>query len=418
MRFLYILRESFISTLKTFSANKLRTLLSLLGVTIGILAIISVFAIIDSMESEVKETLNALGDDVIYVQKWPWAPEEGEEYPWWKYLNRPVPTFKEYVEVKHRLKNAQAVTFYAVTEKTVEYKNNSAENVSIWGATEEFDINRSLNIEKGRYLTAFEINTGKNFAVIGSEVASRLFEDDDPLGRKLKIMGRNIIIAGVFSREGKTFFGGGSLDNVVLLPVKFMGTIVDLKNEQNNPMIWVRASDNVSLPELKEELRGVMRGIRRLKPAAEDNFALNQTGLLTAGINQIFSIINIAGGLIGIFSILVGGFGIANIMFVSVKERTHIIGIKKALGAKKHYVMLEVLYESAILSLIGGITGLILIFIGTLIVAGVTDFKISLSPDNIVTGLVISSVVGIVSGLAPAISAARLNPAEAIAVSF
>ncbi len=418
MRFLYILRESFISTLKTFNANKLRTLLSLLGVTIGIFAIISVFTILDSMESEVRETLNALGDDVIYVQKWPWAPEEGEEYPWWKYLNRPVPTLKEYVEVKRRMKNAKAVTFYAVTEKTVEYKNNTADNIGIWGVTEDFNINRTLNIEKGRYLTDYEINTGRYFAVIGSEVASRLFEDEDPLGKKFKISGKNVVIAGVFTREGKTLFGGGSLDEVVLLPVKFMGTIVDLKNEQNNPMIWVRAADNVSMPELKEELRGVMRGIRRLKPAAEDDFALNQTSVLTGGINQIFSVINIAGGLIGIFSILVGGFGIANIMFVSVKERTHIIGIKKAMGAKKHYIMLEVLYESGMLSLIGGTIGLILIFIGTLIVSGVTDFKISMSLSNIVTGLVISSVVGLISGLAPAISAARLNPVAAIAVSF
>ena len=202
------------------------------------------------------------------------------------------------------------------------------------------------------------------------------------------------------------------------MPVKFMGTIVDLKNEQNNPMIWVRAGDDISMPELKEELRGVMRSIRRLKPAAEDNFALNQTSVLTGGINQIFSVINIAGGLIGIFSILVGGFGIANIMFVSVKERTHIIGIKKALGAKKHYIMLEVLYESGLLSLIGGIIGLLLIFIGTLIVTGATDFKISLSLGNVVKGLVISSIVGLISGLAPAISAAKLNPVAAIAVSF
>jgi putative ABC transport system permease protein len=418
MRFLYILRESFISTLKTFNANKLRTILSLLGVTIGIFAIISVFTIIDSMESEVRETLNALGDDVIYVQKWPWAPEEGEEYPWWKYLNRPVPTLKEFAEVKRRMKNAKAVTFYAVTQRPVEYKNNKADNINIWGVTEDFNINRSLSIEGGRYLTDYEISTGRNFAVIGIEVASRLFEDEDPLGKKIKISGRNLVIAGIFAREGKTFFGGGSLDEVVLMPVKFMGTIVDLKNEQNNPMIWVRAGDNVSLPELKEELRGVMRSIRRLKPAAEDNFALNQTSVLTGGITQIFSVINIAGGLIGIFSILVGGFGIANIMFVSVKERTHIIGIKKALGAKKHYIMLEVLYESGLLSLIGGIIGLLLIFIGTLIVTGATDFKISLSLGNVVTGLIISSIVGLISGLAPAISAAKLNPVAAIAVSF
>jgi len=418
MRFLYILKESLLSALKTINANKLRTLLSLLGVTIGIFAIISVFTVIDSMENEVKEVLADLGDDVIYVEKWPWAPEKGEEYPWWKYLNRPVPTLKEYIELKRRLTSARAISFLAITQKTVEYKNNLVENVQIWGVSEEFDYNRSLNIEKGRFLTAYEINTGKNFVIIGNEVASRLFENEEPVGKRLKVMGNKTIIIGVLAREGKSFLGGGSMDEVVLLPVKFLGTLVDLKKEQNNPMIWVRAADNVSVLELKEELRGVMRGIRRLKPSAEDNFALNQTSMLTAGINQIFNVINIAGAIIGIFSILVGGFGIANIMFVSVKERTHIIGIKKALGAKKHYIMLEVLYESGILSLIGGIVGLILIYIGTLIVTRVTEFNIYLSIGNIIIGLIISSLVGLISGLAPAISAARLNPVEAIAVTF
>ncbi len=418
MRFLYILKESLLSALKTINANKLRTLLSLLGVTIGIFAIISVFTVIDSMENEVKNTLADMGDDVIYVQKWPWAPEEGEEYPWWKYLNRPVPTLKEYSEIKRRLRSAMAISFLAITEKTIEYKNNSAEDVQIWGVTEEFDYNRSLNIEKGRFLTAYEINNGKNFAIIGNEVASRLFEDEEPVGKRMKVMGNKTIVLGVLAREGKSFLGGGSMDEAVLMPVKFLGTLVDLRNEQNNPMIWVRAAENVSVLELKEELRGVMRSIRRLKPSADDNFALNQTSMITSGINQIFNVINIAGAIIGIFSILVGGFGIANIMFVSVKERTHIIGIKKALGAKKHYIMLEVLYESGILSLIGGIIGLILIYIGTLIVAGLTEFNIYLSMGNILMGLIISSVVGLVSGLAPALSAARLNPVQAIAVSF
>ncbi len=418
MRFLYILKESLLSALKTINANKLRTLLSLLGVTIGIFAIISVFTVIDSMENEVKNTLADMGDDVIYVQKWPWVPEEGEEYPWWKYLNRPVPTLKEYSEIKRRLKSARAISFLAITEKTIEYRNNSAEDVQIWGVTEEFDYNRSLNIEKGRFLTAYEINNGKNFAIIGNEVASRLFEDEEPVGKRMKVMGNKTIVLGVLAREGKSFLGGGSMDEAVLMPVKFLGTLVDLRNEQNNPMIWVRAAENVSVLELKEELRGVMRSIRRLKPSADDNFALNQTSMITSGINQIFNVINIAGAIIGIFSILVGGFGIANIMFVSVKERTHIIGIKKALGAKKHYIMLEVLYESGILSLIGGIIGLILIYIGTLIVAGLTEFNIYLSMGNILMGLIISSAVGLVSGLAPALSAARLNPVQAIAVSF
>ena len=418
MRQFNLFNESFQSAIKTISVNKLRTFLSLLGVTIGIFAIISVFTILDSLESEVKKSLDALGDDVIYVQKWPWAPEEGEEYAWWKYLNRPVPTYKEFIEIKRRTKKAKAVTFFAATNKTIKYKNNSAENVEIWGVTEDFEITRSVDLGKGRYLTSFEIINKKNFAVIGDEVASKLFKNEDPIGKKIKINKSKTNVIGILAREGKSLLGGGSLDKVIIVPVKFLGTIVDLKNERNNPMIWVKANEEVAISELKEELRGIMRSIRRLKPSADDNFAFNQTSILSSGISQIFKIINIAGGLIALFSILVGGFGIANIMFVSVKERTHIIGIQKALGAKKHYIMLEVLYESGLLSLIGGLLGLILIFLITLLIGSFTEFNIHLTLSNIIKGLVISAVIGFISGLAPAFSAARLNPVNAIATSF
>ena len=418
MRHLNILNESFQSAIKTISVNKLRTFLSLLGVTIGIFAIISVFTVLDSMEAEVEKGLSSLGDDVIYIQKWPWAPEDGKEYTWWKYLNRPVPSFKEHIEIKRRVKKALAVTFFAVTSRTIKYKNNSAENVEIWGVSEDFDINRSIDLQKGRYFSAFEINSGKNFAIIGDEVASKLFENEEPLAKNFKIHRSKVDIIGVLTREGKSMLGGGSLDKVVIVPVKFLGTIVDLRNEMNNPMIWVKANTGVPVGELKEELRGAMRSIRRLKPSADDNFALNQTSVLTSGVDQIFKIINIAGALIALFSILVGGFGIANIMFVSVKERTHIIGIQKAMGAKKKYIMLEVLYESGLLSLIGGILGLFLIFIVTLIIGMTTDFNIQLTLNNIIKGLIISALIGFISGFAPARSAARLNPVEAIATTF
>jgi putative ABC transport system permease protein len=418
MRQINILNESFQSAIKTISVNKLRTFLSLLGVTIGIFAIISVFTVLDSMKSEVEKGLNSMGDDVIYVQKWPWAPEDGKEYTWWKYLNRPVPTYKEHIEVKRRIEKAMAVTFFAVTTRTIKYKNNSAENVEIWGVSQDFDINRSLDLDKGRYFTPFEINAGKNFAIIGNEVASKLFENESALSKNIKIHRSKADIIGVLAREGKSMLGGGSIDKVIIIPIKFLGTIVDLRNERNNPMIWVKANTGVPVGELKEELRGAMRSIRRLKPSADDNFALNQTSILTSGIDQIFKVINIAGALIALFSILVGGFGIANIMFVSVKERTHIIGIQKALGAKKHYIMLEVLYESGLLALIGGILGLLLIFLVTIIIGTTTDFNIQLTLKNVIKGLFISAIIGFISGFAPARSAARLNPVEAIASTF
>ncbi|MBN2349256.1 MAG: ABC transporter permease [Bacteroidales bacterium] len=418
MQLLYILKESFRFAFKTISTNKLRTLLSLLGITIGIFAIISVFTIIDSLESNIRTSLSAFGDDIIYVEKWPWAPEDGQEYAWWKYLNRPFPTVREYSELKRRLKSARSINFFAATSKTLKYKNNSAENVEIWGAGEDFEKNRSLDIERGRYFTPYEVRHGKNQAIIGSEVASELFQNEDPMGKVIKVYGKKLTIIGVLAKEGKSVFGGGSLDKNLLVPLNFLATIANFRDERASPMIWVRAAEGVNLIELKEEVRGAMRAIRTLRPSEDDNFALNQTSVISQGINQIFKVINIAGGFIGIFSVLVGAFGIANIMFVSVKERTNIIGIQKAIGAKRNYILFEVLYESVILSLLGGILGLMLIYIGTLIVGATTDFTIYLTAGNIILGIMISTVVGIISGFAPAFYAARLDPVVAIHTTF
>jgi putative ABC transport system permease protein len=418
IRWYYMLHESMQSAFRTVILNKLRTFLSLLGITIGIFAIIAVFTVLDSMEENIRESVSALGSDIIYVEKWPWMPEEGQEYKWWEYLNRPLPSMREYQQLKKKMQNARAVLFFSGFGATVEYGSSSMENLSIWGTSEEFEETRNFGIEKGRFLTPFEINSGKNVAVIGYTIMERLFKNIDPIGREIKIKGKKLTVIGVFRKEGKSFVGGGSVDQNVLIPIKFMATMTDLKKDESNPMIWIRSNDRIPIDQFKEEVRGNMRAIRRLKPSAKDNFALNQSSVLNAGIESIFGIINLAGGFIGILAVIVGAFGIANIMFVSVKERTNIIGIQKALGAKKYYIILEVLYESVLLSLIGGLIGLVLVFIGTVIVRNVSDFNVFLSFGNIILGLVISTAVGIFAGLFPAIMAARLDPVKAIASTF
>jgi putative ABC transport system permease protein len=418
IRWYYMLRESMDSAFRTVILNKLRTLLSLMGITIGIFAIIAVFTVLDSMEENIRKAVSSLGSDVVYIEKWPWMPEEGEEYKWWEYLNRPVANVRESQQLKKKLQNARAVSFFAGTGATVEYGSASMENLQIWGASEEFEETRGFGIVKGRFLSPFEINSGKNTVVIGQTIMERLFKNIDPIGKEIKVRGRYLTIIGVFEKEGKTFIGGGSLDEIVILPLKFLATMIDLRKDESSPMIWVRSNDRLSIDEFKEEVRGAMRAIRRLKPSDKDNFALNQSSVLNAGIESIFGIINLAGGFIGILAVIVGAFGIANIMFVSVKERTNIIGIQKALGAKKYYIILEVLYESVFLSLIGGLIGLLLVFIGTVIVRNSFDFDIYLSVGNIILGLVISTAVGIIAGLFPAIMAARLDPVKAMASTF
>lgn len=411
-----ILKESFLFAYGSVMVNKLRTFLSLLGITIGIFAIISVFTIVDSLEKNIRDSIEALGENVIYVQKWPWAM--GADYAWWKYMRRPVPTLSDFDAIKRNSLGSESVAFTLSTGVNVKFANNSASNIGMWAVSEEFDKIRSFEIEQGRYFTPYEMASGRSVVVIGNELASQLFKGIDPIGKVIQVQDRKNIVIGVFKREGKDMVGGGSLDRFVVLPVNRVRASIDIRSERLNPMIMVKAKPNVSNEELSDELTGILRAARRLKPAAEDNFALNQVSLISRGLDQIFIVINLAGWIIGGFSILVGGFGIANIMFVSVKERTNIIGIQKSLGAKNYFILLQFLFESTLLALVGGILGLLLIFIGTTLVSLLTDFSITLTIGNIIVGLIVSGTIGIISGYAPAYSASRLNPVEAINTTF
>jgi len=409
---LYLLKESFLFALNSLVVNKLRTFLSLIGITIGIFAIISVFTVIDSLENSIKTSIGKLGDNVIYVQKWPWIM--GGEYPWWKYMNRPIPQLDEVEKIIRKSQLTDAATFMIQTNKNVKYKDNYADNIKIIASSHEYENIRSFELKSGRYFTLFESKSGKNKAILGSEIASNLFPNSEPVGKDIKIGGKKVKIIGVFTKEGEDMFGM-NMDKQILIPINYARTIVDIKNERLGPLIMVKAKKGISANELIDELTGIMRSIRRLKPTEDDDFALNQSSLISQGFESLFQIIDITGIIIGGFSILVGGFGIANIMFVSVKEQTKLIGIQKALGAKSYFILLQFLYESIILSLIGGGIGLLIIFIGTIIVSSTFDMDFSMSIWNVSLGLIISISIGIISGIIPAYKAAKLNPVEAIA---
>jgi len=410
--------ESMVMAFQTFAGNKLRSALTLLGITIGIFAIISVFTAVDSLEMNIRESVSSLGDDVVYIEKWPWAPEDGEEYTWWKYLNRPLVTMEENEIIKAKSVQAKESCFVATTNRTVKYMNNRASNITIMGASDGFQNIRSFEIENGRYFSPFEIIGGKSIAVLGADLAEDLFENADPVGREMKIGGYRVTVIGVTKKEGKGTFDDNNLDELVLVPVNFMRNLVDLRNERSSPQIWVQAREGVTVEELSDELTAILRSARRLKPLDDNNFALNQTSIINNQIDQIFKVINIAGFFIGIFSIIVGGFGIANIMFVSVKERTHIIGIEKAIGAKNYFILMEFLIESVVLSIVGGLAGLLIIALLTLLINLSGEFTLYLTVNNILLGIIISTVIGLVSGFAPAWKAARMNPVVAINTTF
>ena len=416
MLFFRLLKESLFFAYHSIVVNKLRTFLSLLGITIGIFAIISVFTVIDSLERNIRDSISSLGDNVIYIQKWPW--EFGGEYKWWVYLQRPVPNIKEYEYLKRQSQRSEALCFAIATNVTVNYKSNSISNAAFMAATHDLEELRTFEIEKGRYFSFFESNSGRNVCIIGHEIANKLFEGELPLGKQIVIQGHKLNIIGVFKKEGKDVIGGGSFDELVLASVNHARNLINIRSERLNPYIMVKAKPNVSIEELKAEIKGLLRAYRRLKPKQDDTFALNQASLLTQGFKQIFGVIDIAGWIIGGFSILVGGFGIANIMFVSVKERTNIIGIQKSLGAKNYFILFQFLFESVLLATIGGVIGLLLIFIASTLASNAIELKIYLTIGNIITGLTISVIIGVISGFSPAYNASRLNPVDAINTHF
>lgn len=403
-------RESMQFAYQSVMANKLRTFLSLFGITIGIFAIISVFTMIDSLEKNIRDSLQALGKKVVYVQKWPWGGNQ--EYPWWKYLNRPEPNLSDLDEIRRKSILTEAACFNVAFSKQLKFEGNNIPNASVYGISNDFDRIRSFDISQGRFLSLFEINSGRPFAVIGSDISKDLFQGTNPIGKTMKIGGQKVTVIGVFAKEGKSAVGENSLDNMVIIPLNLAKTMVDLRN--SGPWIMVKAKDDTSVEDLIDELRGILRAQHRLKPLEEDDFALNQIDMLKDSLDSIFASINFAGGFIAFFSIIVGGFGIANIMFVSVKERTSQIGIQKALGAKRYFILIQFLYEAVLLAVTGGAIGLLLIFAGTLAVSYGLDFKISLTLANILRGLLISAIIGIASGFFPAWIASRLSPVEAI----
>lgn len=411
MLIIRLIKESFLFAIDSLIVNKLRTVLSLLGITIGIFAMISVFTLVDSLENNIKSSIQGLGDNVIYIQKWPWSFDSGQ--PWWDYIRRPIPKPEEFRMVKKLSQTAENVAMIISGSATLKYESNSIENAQFIAGTHEYNDIWDLKILQGRYMTLQENQAGRPVAVVGADIATNLFGGLDPIGQRFKFKGRKIEVIGVLEKEGESMLGNTN-DRNIFIPLNFSRNLFDFRRESLNPTIMAKTKENVSNAELMDELTGIMRSLRKLKPKENDNFALNRLSLLSQGFEQLFSVVGVAGAIIGIFSIIVGGFSIANIMFVSVKERTSLIGIQKSLGAKNYFILLQFLFESVFLCLLGGLVGLVIIFFGTLLFRYGLDFDVFLSLGNIITGLSISVSIGLISGIIPAWSASRLDPVEAI----
>lgn len=415
--FLRLVGESILFAWTALKMNLLRTILSLLGVTVGIFSIIAVLTLVDSLEKNIKDSLSFLGSGVIYINKWPF-PEANQEYRWWDYFRRPTPSIREYRELEENLTNESALAIYANRQNSIiKYESNSVGDVSLIGGSYGYSDLFELDIVEGRYFTRTEIASGRNVAIIGANIVDNLFPGGrSPLGKVIRLKNTKFTVIGTLKREGDSFIGFASKDDDCVVPYdafrKLYNTGTGRWNELESQIGMKGMEEDIGLVELENEAVGIMRSLRGLKPREANNFATNRPEALSSILEGVFDTLSVAGWFIGLFAMLIGGFGIANIMFVSVKERTNIIGIQKSMGAKNYFILFQFLFEAVFLSIIGGMAGLFLVYLITFIPMG--SLEVTMTLKNIILGLGVSATIGVISGIIPAALAARLDPVIAI----
>ena len=407
-KLLPLIYESFRFARESIVNNKLRMTLSLLGITIGIFSVISVLTVFDSMKISIEQNISKLGSRTLFIGKFPWKGESKTN--WMKLSQRPNLTYKDMVVLQKNASTLDAVAIYVTKQGTVKYKNKTVEGTSIVGVSHDYAKIMNLEIDKGRYFTERESASGANVTLAGKKIAEKLL-GKNPLNKTISFKGKKLNVIGVLAPSGNFF--GGNTDNAIVVPFLFLKRFFNLKNNRS-AQIAVLPRAEVETDVAKEEIRVLMRSIHRLKPKAEDDFEINEISVVTEQFNTVFNMLNWVGWIIGGFSLLVGGFGIANIMFVSVKERTREIGIQMALGAKRYFILLQFLFEAVFLSLFGGMAGLLLIFFLILIANMLLPFPLVLTAKNIITGIGVSVFIGLIAGIIPAYIASKMDPVEAM----
>jgi putative ABC transport system permease protein len=412
-RSIEIVGSSFKMALQELWKNKLRTFLSLFGITIGIFCIIGVLAVVNSLEHNIQNEVKALGANTIYLDKWDYSAGGGPDFPWWKYINRPLPKYDEMKPIMERTPSAKYIAFKISVQDNLGFEENVLSNVQLYGISEQFKDIQPIEVQTGRYISDAEFNQGSSVTVIGVTVAEKLFGTAErAIGKLATARGKKLLVLGVIKKQGKSMIGGWNFDENIIIPYKFARSIMDEKNA--NPLIMVQGQDNLSSKALKDDLTGTVRAIHKLSPKKDEDFTLNDINDFSAAISSAFVSLNIGGWAIAALSLIVGMFGVANIMFVSVRERTSQIGLKKAVGAKKRVILAEFLLESAFLCIIGGLIGLTLVFLLTKVLTIALAFPVFVSTTNMVMAIVICIIVGVAAGFIPARQAARMDPVVAI----
>lgn len=411
VKLLSILWNSFRMALQELKVNKLRTFLSLFGITIGIFCIIGVLATVDSLERKVQNDIKTLGSNTIYIDKWNYGG--GPDYPWWKYMKRPNVKIEELDALKQKSELAAYAAFFVSRNVNYSYLDNILNNTSIYGVTGEFNNIQTIDIETGRYLIESDFLRGSAVGVVGFKVAEELYgKAEKAVGKEISFGGRKVYVVGVIKKQGQSFIGGFNYDDCMIVPYRYFASIYS--PETSSPNIIVQGKPKIASSALQDELNGVMRQLRKLSPTQEDNFTCNDVAMFSEQVNGFFGQVTAGGWAIAGLSLIVGAFGVANIMFVTVRERTSQIGLKKAIGAKRSTILTEFLLESAFLCVLGGLIGLTLVWLLSLVLSSVLPFPIYIAPNIVLLGLSICIGLGVLAGIIPASIAAKLDPVVAI----
>jgi len=398
------IKEGLLIAFQAIRANKMRSVLTTLGIVIGIVSVTLMGTAIEGLDRAFNSSIAKIGADVLYVQKFPWAGQE----EWWEVRNRRDIRMEHAKAIERQATLASTVTPVMGTLANVKYGAKLIEAAIVVGTDEQFIETVGVDVTLGRFLSALEVNGGRPVAVIGSEIAENLFPNETPIGKSIKLGSHSYRVIGVLQKQGS--FLGSTMDTRIYVPI--YRYFKEFRSFRGGVDIWVKAASLEELENAKEEIRGIMRKARRLAPGAKDDFAINQQELLVQTFNAIGGVIAAVGLFITGLSLFVGGIGIMNIMFVSVTERTKEIGVRKAIGAPRRTILLQFLIEAATICLIGGIIGLIIAFPLSLIIDQVLPTAMPLSVVFI--ALLVSILVGLISGFLPAYRASRLDPVEAL----
>ncbi|MFN8243092.1 MAG: ABC transporter permease [Ferruginibacter sp.] len=410
LKTLHILLNSLRLTFQELKVNKLRTALSLTGIAFGIFCIIGVLAAVNSLELNIQGEVKNLGSNTIYIDKWDYSG--GPDQPIWKFRARPVAKFEEAQMVRDRSQLLDDISFLMQNVSNISYKDDVIQNAIMYSITEAQMNIQPLKFDAGRFFSPAEFAAGSDVCLVGYSNAENLFGNSErAVGKQIEVKGKKVTIIGVIKKEGTNFIGW-NYDNCVMMTYKFFKTLFE--EEYSNPILIAKGKEGVTTAAFSDELKGIMRQIRKLSPTQEDNFSLNSVEAFSKAITGFFSVLNIVGSIVGGISLIVGLFGIANIMFVTVKERTSIIGLKKAIGAKSGSILFEFLLEAIILCLMGGAIGLFFVYLGTVISSSMLKFPIFISVPMLMVTIIVCVVVGILAGIFPASRAARMDPVVAI----